>query len=154
MKQIFKVIISVCLILAFSISAILCEDYYRRFIRFLYSFLSDEYLVFRGKYFFFTSVLFVISNLIFWSFIVIASYKRTLKENILYWPMTIIIFILYTFICCYIDVKLLMAECTACRDKRIIHPNELSYNLIFTFSSLFSLLPIIFLRVKKLNIQL
>lgn len=154
MKQIFKVIICVCLVLTFSISAILCEDYYRRFIRFLYSFLSDGYLVFRGKYFFFTSVLFVISHLIFWSFIVMVSCKRTLKENILYWLMTIIIFILCTLIFCYIDVKLLIAECTACRDKRIIHPNELNYNLIFTLSSLFSLLPNIFLRVKKLNTQL
>ena len=132
----------------------LSEDFYRRFIRYLFKIFSGDKIEFIGKNFhFLASFKFVCAFGIFLFSIFLLSRQLKFIEKIKKFTILIITFFISTISISAFESNRLIIECTACNDGvRKLTYNQISYDSYFIISLIISfLLLLIIIKYKKVK---
>jgi len=146
MKIFFKIICFIIILYLIFLATFLFEEDYRKAIRYLFEFFSDNKLSFHmpKKHFHFASDEFIFSPCAFFILMFVFLKHETKKTIILKSILAFFIFPVSNLIFCILDSFGKLAECTACQDgTRILSYDEINYDLIFITSLTLSLLPVI-----------
>lgn len=153
MKVFLKIVFWIVILYCISCAALLFEEDYRQFIRYIYENLSSNKLIFHrpGKYFHFASGEFVLAPSLFFLLLYFFLRNRNKKKQILRIITTVILFFVSIVFLSFIDSQEKLAECTACPDgTRVLTYEEINYDLLFIISLILALLPSILEFTKTL----
>jgi hypothetical protein len=154
-KQIWGYIKQALIILLLFVSSVyfsfLYDDDFRRMIRFLYTYLSNDRIEVKNpkKYIHFAKGSVVLTFAFYTVLLYTFLQKEKLKKIFLFSSITLVIFFMSVFITCYIEGLLLLAESTTyLGGKRVISFSEIPYDRIFIQSIIIAALPIIVTMTK------
>ncbi len=131
---------------------IFSEDKLHQFIRFLYTYLTNNRISFYIPKFdlYFFSVSFIILFGLYFVALLYLFIGQTLRQRLLNFFLTLIFIISSFFLICYMDANMKLIECTACNDgKRILDYYDINYLKIFIGTLLSSLIPNIWFNIRN-----
>lgn len=152
MKTIKIVIISLIILYCSAYFAFYFEESYRKLIRYLYELFTQNKISFihPRKYFHFASGEFVSTFALFILSIIYLLRKHTKKQNIINLFLGILILATSTFIICYVDSFLKLAECTTLENgERILNYDDLNYDILFISSLILTISPSIITEIRN-----
>jgi hypothetical protein len=131
--------------LVFACSGIFFAEYYRITIRYVIRLLSANNISFYGKGFLFPTAYFIVAFGLFCSLLFIIA----LRKKIFRLALVFIVFCLTTIGTCYLDSRLKIMACTACKDNRLmLHYNGIDYDFHFIFAFAVVILALRITRLK------
>lgn len=147
MKIALKIIAILVCVYTLCLLAFWFEEYYCKFIRFLYGYFTEGNLTFsQGKYFHFASGYFIAAFCAFWTNLYLTCRNRGWKSFIVRFSILQVVFLATTLLYSAVESKGFLGEAS---NEMIISPTEIKYDRIFIFSVVVSIVIGLLLIFKK-----
>lgn len=148
-----KLIVGIIAVIVGIGTSVVLDSFFREQIQSLFILSTSNHIRFTGKnfhlfssYFYYSS--FALAFLLFFLTNLGLEVKQIIKSGII----SILLFTLAVVVISLIDANMKVIECTACNDGiRILHWNEINYDLILSTSILISMIPNILSLVRNLK---